>query len=161
MMTSVSEDDDHLTKIYINLPNHWWLKGESFWAKSLGNDLFEIQNIPFCAYGLNFGDVVKAIQQSPDLKPEIMEVVSKSGNQTLRVHFIVDRDQQQTHIDNIDACQAWVERANAKFMAINIPASACKEQLFAYLDEQEALGVLHYETCEERVEGSFDDHPEV
>jgi hypothetical protein len=116
-MTSVPEQDEQLTKIYIDLPNHWWLKGESFWAKSLGDDLFEIQNVPFCAYGLNFGDVVKAIQQSPDLKPEIIEVVRKSGNQTLRVHFMVDRDQQQTHINNIEARQAWVERANAKFMS--------------------------------------------
>ncbi|WP_298065795.1 hypothetical protein [uncultured Acinetobacter sp.] len=56
-MTSVPEQDEQLTKIYIDLPNHWWLKGESFWAKSLGDDLFEIQNVPFCAYGLNFREL--------------------------------------------------------------------------------------------------------
>jgi len=82
----MSESPD-LTKVHIDLPNHWWFKGESVWAKSLGDDLYEIESIPFCAYGLNYGDVVRATPDGPDQKPEVRSVVSMSGNQTLRVSF--------------------------------------------------------------------------
>jgi hypothetical protein len=87
----MNETADNLTKVCIDLPNHWWLKGESFWAKPLG---------------------------------------------------------------------AEVERANATFVALNVPPSVDIDALLDHLDEQEALGVLHFETCEERVPGSFDDRPD-
>lgn len=156
----MTEDTDNLTKVCIDLPNHWWLKGESFWAKALGNDLFEIQNVPFCAYGLNCGDIVRAIASAPNLKPEIKEVVTRSGNETLRVSFVIEKEQQGPCIEAIEARGAWVERANSKFIAINIPPSADIDDVRDYLDEQEASGTLYYETCEERVAGSFDDKPE-
>jgi Domain of unknown function (DUF4265) len=76
-MTDTTSD---LTKVHLDLPNHWWFKGESLWAKSLGNDLYEIQNVPYCAYGLNCGDVVRATTDNPELKPEVREVINKSGN---------------------------------------------------------------------------------
>jgi hypothetical protein len=79
--------DEKLTKVHVELPNHWATGGESMWAVDLGGDLYELRNTPFHAYGLNFGDVVKATADSPDLKPEIRKVVKRSGNQTLRIFF--------------------------------------------------------------------------
>ena len=156
----MNETADNLTKVCIDLPNHWWLKGESFWAKPLGGDLYELQNVPFCAYGLNFGDTVRAVSASPELKPEITEVVERSGNQTLRVSFSIEREQQGPCIEQLQALGAEVERANATFVALNVPPSVDIDALLDHLDEQEALGVLHFETCEERVPGSFDDRPD-
>lgn len=156
----MNETADNLTKVCIDLPNHWWLKGESFWAKPLGGDLYELQNVPFCAYGLNFGDTVRAVSASPELKPEITEVVERSGNQTLRVSFAIEREQQAHCIEHLQALGAEVERANATFVALNVPPSVDIDALLDHLDEQEALGVLHFETCEERVPGSFDDRPD-
>lgn len=121
----MSETADNLTKVCIDLPNHGWLEVESFWVKPMGGDLYELQNAPFCAYGLNFGDTVRAVSALPDLKPEITEVVERSGNQTLRVSFAIEREQQ----------------------------APCIEHL-------QAMGVLHFETCEERVPGSFVDRPD-
>ncbi len=156
----MSETADNLTKVCIDLPNHWWLKGESFWAKPLGGDLYELQNVPFCAYGLNFGDTVRAVSASPELKPEITEVVERSGNQTLRVSFCIEREQQAPFIEHLQALGAEVERANASVVALNVPPSVDIDALLDHLDEQEELGVLHFETCEERVPGSFDDRPD-
>jgi hypothetical protein len=31
-------EKSELEKIYIDLPNHWAVNGESVWAKALGND---------------------------------------------------------------------------------------------------------------------------
>lgn len=156
----MNETADNLTKVCIDLPNHWWLKGESFWAKPLGGDLYELQNVPFCAYGLNFGDTVRAVSASPELKPEILEVVERSGNQTLRVSFSIEREQQAPCIEHLQALGAEVERANATVVALNVPPSVDIDALLEHLDEQEALGLLYFETCEERVPGSFDDRPD-
>jgi hypothetical protein len=156
----MSDQPDNLTKVHLDLPNHWWFKGESLWAKDLGNDLYEIQNVPFCAYGLNCGDVVRATADARDLKPEVREVVRRSGNQTLRVSFNVRKDQQGAYLEAIETTGAWVERANPTFICINVPPKANYTEVLEYLERQESSGALEYETCEERVPGSFDDVPE-
>src|SRR5438046_10028757 len=79
--------DEDLTKIVVDLPNHWATGGEGMWAKPLGKDLYEIRNVPFHAYGLNFGDVVRAVEPAPDKKPVVSELVRRSGHRTLRVLF--------------------------------------------------------------------------
>jgi len=82
----MSQGDD-LTKIVVDLPNHWATGGESMWARPLGEDLFEVRNIPFYAYGLNFLDIVRAVEPSPDKKPVVLELVKSSRHKTLRVSF--------------------------------------------------------------------------
>lgn len=160
----MSAPSDNLTKVYVDLPNHWWFNGESLWAKDLGDDLYEIHNIPFCAYGLNCRDVVRATADAENLKPEIRKVVRRSGNQTLRVSFSgskMPKEQQGTYIEAIEVLGAWVERATSTFICINVPPEASYAEVRAYLDQQEATGALSYETCEERAPGSFDDLPDV
>lgn len=79
----MGNDEDSLTKVHIDLPNHWATGGESLWALPLGDDLYEIRNSPFYAYGINWGDVVWAHSNDPELKPQVREVVTPSGNRTL------------------------------------------------------------------------------
>lgn len=155
-MTDTQHD---LVKVHLDLPNHWWFKGESLWAKDFGNDLYEIQNVPYCAYGLNCGDVVRATPDAPDLQPEVREVVRRSGNRTLRVSFCneLSKEQQEPHLKALETLGNWVERANEQFVCLNIPPEVNYESVCNYLAEQEAIGSLEYETCEERIPGSFDD----
>lgn len=150
-----------LVKVHLDLPNHWWFKGESLWAKSLGDDLYEIQNVPYCAYGLNCGDVVRATADASDLKPEVREVVRRSGNRTLRICFSdeLTKEQQQPCLEALESLGTWVERANAQFVCVNVPPAADYASVEAYLAEQEGAGTLEYETCEARAPGSFDDLP--
>ena len=79
--------EPELTRIRVDLPNHWWHKEELLWARPLGGDTYEIAKMPFCAYGLNCGDVVLATPDAPDLKPEVRSVLRRSGNRTLRMSF--------------------------------------------------------------------------
>jgi hypothetical protein len=85
-----------LVKVNVDLPNHWATGGESMWARPLGDDLYELQNVPFYAYGLNYLDIVYAVAASPDLKPEIQSVRRPSGHRTLHVMVgeCVPEDQQ-------------------------------------------------------------------
>src|SRR5690349_1725335 len=61
-------------------------ESESLWSHSLGDQLYELQNIPFYAEHLNLEDIVRC-DESVDGLPVIQELVRRSGNRTLRVIF--------------------------------------------------------------------------
>ena len=52
-----------------------------------------------------------------------------------------------------------VERAFENYVALDIPPEVDYDSVRDKLDEFQANDILEYETCEERVQGSFDDSP--
>jgi hypothetical protein len=155
-------NNDNLVKLHIDLPNHWAIGGESLWATALGNDLFRIENVPFWAYGLNFHDIVQATSDSDELKPEIRKVVTPSGRRTYRVMFEkeVVREKQVELLASLEVFGAKYERSDSRYVAIDIEPSGDHLAVYDQLDKYESDGYLAFETCEARVEGSFDDLPE-
>ena len=157
----MENEEDSLTKVHIDLPNHWATDGESIWALSLGDDLYEIRNAPFYAYGINWGDVVRAHSDDPQSRPEVQEVVKRSGNKTLRVFFNEKLSEEAqgvilSSLQNLDV--SW-ERATERYVAIDVHPEADYDAVCGKLAELENQGSLEYETCEARVVGSFDDAP--
>ena len=150
-----------LTKVRVDLPNHWATGGESFWARPLGNDRYELHNVPFHAYDLNFLDVVEAVAATTDLKPEIRRVVRRSGHRTLRVIFPASTPEEDRVplLESLGDLQASFEGANETLFALDIKPSGNYQAVRDRLDVWEKEGLLDYETCEARVEGSFDDEP--
>jgi hypothetical protein len=150
-----------LIKVHIDLPNHWGTGGESLWARDLGDDLYEIENVPFYAYGINYNDVVRAVAKSPDLKPEVLEVIRHSGHRTLRIMFMNERpaEKQNRYLSQIRELGGSPERATAYYLSIDVPPAADYEALCDLLSKFQYDYVLEYETCEERIAGSFDDRP--
>lgn len=155
-------DEEGLEKIHIDLPNHWAIGGESMWAEPLGNDLYKIENIPFYAYGLNFQDIVRATSDSDELKPEIRELIKPSGHRTFRLFFKkeVTREQQEEILETFRELHVSYERANEIYIALDLKPEGDYQAVFDKLDEYEKQKVLGFETCEPRIEGSFDDSPE-
>ena len=153
--------DESIVKIHIELPHHWATGGESMWAEDLGNDRYQICNVPFHAYGLNFKDIVIAKPQSDDQIPEIVEVVERSGNETIRLYFEddVSEEEQVKILDNICSIGASYERADKVFVAIDINQKGKYGAVYDSLQHLEDDGKLNFETCEMRVQGSFDDTP--
>jgi len=155
-------DDEKLTKVHVDLPHHWATAGESMWAVDLGGDLFELRNVPFHAYGLNFGDVVRATSDAPDLKPEVREVIRRSGHNTLRVFFqeSVAEKRRLSLLHSLARLSVSFEGANTTFFALDLEPRADVDRVRDELDAWERAGWIGYETCEARVPGSFDDRPE-
>lgn len=151
--------DENLTKVHIDLPRHGAINGESFWAEDLGKDLYRIRNIPFYAYGLNFHDVVRAVPDEPDTVPEICEVVEPGGHKTLRILFqdTVSRESQVEMLNTLEKYQAYYERANSIYIAVDVEADGSSNDVYDQLQAWEDEGLLSFETCEARAEGSFDD----
>jgi hypothetical protein len=147
-----------LVKLHVDLPNHWAVGGESMWAKPLGENLYQIKNIPFFAYGLNYDDIVKAIAENSDLNPEIIEVVETSGHQTFRIIF-TDNNSKAEHIAIIESIRTehiGYEGWDEDQFTLNVTPSGNYDALFDKLDELELQGILSFESCEHCIEGSFD-----
>jgi len=153
---------DRLTKVHVDLPNHPSTGGEGMWALALGSDLYELRNVPFQAYDLNLGDVVLATPDSPELIPEVREVVKRSGHRTLRVIFkpSVPEAKKLDLLQSLRFLSTSFERGTDRCFALDLPPEADMARVRALLDEWEARGWSQYETCESRVPGSFDDAPE-
>ena len=151
--------EDRSVRIHVDLPNHWMVGGEALWADSLGRDLYRLANVPFYAYGLSFRDVVRAIPGSPDQIPEIVEVVEPSGHRTVRVSFesLPDRSAQHDLLESLRSHGATFERATASYVAIDIEPGGDYSAVVAQLDAWSSGGILAFETCEARIDGSFDD----
>jgi len=149
---------ENLEKVYVDLPNHWAVGGESFWARPLGNDLYELHNVPFYAYGLNYFDVVKVDASDPTRKPVVLEVVEPSGYQTLRVVFYEDFDgKSQTELfDELRHFKVDVERGNESYVALNIYPDGDYDDVYDKLSDLENKGVLEFETCEAHNSNNFD-----
>lgn len=157
----MSEATDNLVKVYVDLPNHWAIGGESFWAKPVGPELYELENAPFYAYGLNFLDVVKAIENN-DAILEVSEVIKSSGHRTLRIIFesgLDERDQQELLADLMKLDVSF-ERANQHYLTIDVHPGADYDTVCDKLFQLEQQGLLEYETCEAKVLNSFDAPPD-
>jgi hypothetical protein len=155
--------EEGLDKIYIDLPNHWAIGGESFWASSLGNDLYKLENVPFYAYGLNFHDIVKATHENDNDIPEIREIIELSGHRTFRVFFDKDiaRIEQEEYLEELRDLTISYERANDIFFSLDMQPEGNYQLVFDRLSELEEKNILGFETCESRTENSFDDLPEI
>jgi hypothetical protein len=149
---------DDLTKVHVDLPNHWATGGEAIWATLLGGNRYRIENAPFYAYNLNYGDVVEAVASAPDRKPSVMRVVERSGHRTLRVFFgeSVDETTRLARLKSLAELQVTFERCNARYFALDLEPHADLHAVRDRLDSWEAEGIAEYESCEARAPGSFD-----
>jgi len=122
----MDNEESSLTKVHIEMPNHWATGGESIWALPLGDDLYEIRNAPFYAYGLNWGDIVRAYSDDPELKPEVREVVKRSGNKTLRIYFNegLSEEAQESILASMQTLDISWERADKRYVAIDVHPKA-------------------------------------
>ena len=154
---------EQLDKVYFDLPNHWATGGESMWAKRAGHNLYELRNVPFYAYGVNYLDVVLATADSADAKAQVRSVHAPSGHATLRVFFSegIAPAHQLEHLDGLSGLNASLERATARYLTIDIDPAGNLAAVRAMLDGLENAGILAYETTEARVPGSFDGPAQV
>jgi len=131
------------------------------WARPVGGNAYELDNVPFHAYDLNYLDVVEAVAQSPERKPSVVRVLRRSGHRTLRLFFnkATPDSERVPLLASLKTLGASFEGADERYFALDIEPKGNYEAVRARLDEWASQGILDYETCEARVPGSFDDKP--
>jgi hypothetical protein len=106
---------------------------EQMWSKRVGEDLFEVCCIPFFAYDLALGDVVRA---DPSGDCVIQSVERRSGNGLVRVAVKRPEDLEAMHVrlhDLIGRLEYLCEWFAPGYVAVNLEPDRIHDELFAGL----------------------------
>ena len=138
------DDPEELTKVHIDLGDNPDSGGEAMWAKALGGDLYELRNIPFHAYELNFLDVVRAVEQRPDLKPSIEAVVRRSGHRTIWITFAesVDRETRVALATELNEWRGFFEGKDSRYFAIDVEPEGSYDLVLGRIEKWRRAGFL-------------------
>ncbi len=152
------ESPDGLAKLRVALPNHPLVKGETLWGKQVGRCLYELRNVPFHAYGLNFRDVVEVAPEAVDGPPTIRRVHRPSGHRTLRVCFTEEAvlEERVPSLLTLRELGATFESASQSYFAIDVEPSGAYARICDRLQSWRDQGILTFETGEARSAMSFD-----
>ena len=137
--------EEKLVKVLYIVPDSEEDAGESegLWAYSLGDRLYELQNIPVYAEHLNVEDIVRCDEPSDGI-PIIRELVKRSGNRTLRVIFQPDTP-DDTCVDimwELGQRDILAEKSAHKHFMFNVSPSSDYEWARDYLREKDLEGLL-------------------
>ena len=97
---------------------------ETPWANALGDDLYELDNTPWFAYGLSWKDVIEARPPAPGEWPEFVRVVKKSGYRTVRVMLEPPADKSEESrrfLARINEIGCTYEGMNQRLICIDVP----------------------------------------
>lgn len=158
----MSED---LIKIHVTFPHYKKVggpAGEYLWGKRTDKpDCFKVNNLPFYAYGINFGDIVRCTPMDagrPDgiESVEIVEVVEAADVTGFRVVFVTEKEDEIRGVAGglTDKFGAKWERANLILWSAAVSDDNA-ELFFEELARLHEIGMLHFETCEKADEESF------
>lgn len=140
MSYAMSRPSAPTAKVLFRVPNEdGGADVETLWAIDLGNNEYQLDNLPFYAYSVSWQDVVFAPYDATEGLATFQHVVRKSGNRTVRI--ILDEPPEpgtQAHqvLKGLEALGCGYEGAYRSYIAINIPADADLEQVCAHLTAQ-------------------------
>jgi hypothetical protein len=108
---------------------------EQLWTKRVGEDLFEICCIPFFAYDMALGDIVRADAASGYV---IQSVVQRSGNGVVRVAVTRPEDVDAVHLrlhDLLGRLEYLCEWFAPGYVAVSLEPGTSHEEFFAGLEK--------------------------
>lgn len=111
---------------------------ETLWAYELGDDLYQLANTPFFAYGVSWEDVVSAPYDPDEEFPTFREVVSKSGNRTVRILFdipVEEGNESSMVLLGLEERGCSCEGLDKTFIAVNIPPDIPLGDIALYLND--------------------------
>lgn len=116
---------------------------EDLWAISLGNDTFEIDNVPFYAPGISSGDHVSAVWREGSLV--FLEVVEPKGHSTIRVVVYTENSTQRIR-NELRELGCSTELGNiADFFSVDVPPQVDYSRVENLLAAYAEAGDLDYE----------------
>lgn len=116
---------------------------EHLWADSVGENQFRLDNTPFFAYGVSYGDIVSTVREG---ELNVFEtVVRPGGHSTVRV-ILMDKESTDDLFARVSEMGCQVETSHIPgYLAVDVPPLPLEPGLRHYLDEGEAAGLWEYE----------------
>lgn len=122
------------------------LSEETLWIDSLGNNLYQIKNIPFFAPNIAYNDIIKVEDDEGVLYFE--EIIKTSENSTIHIVFFKDEFIENTTKEIESLGCSWEGMHNQKILAIDVPFNVNYTKVKEYLDTLFDTNILDYrEAC--------------
>jgi Domain of unknown function (DUF4265) len=128
-------------------PEDEWL-----WGEPLGSGRYRLESIPFFAYGLSHGDVVRAAGEGD--MPRLEQVERKSGHRTLRIalgdEWDLERAEIHRFLDELLEMGCTYEAMPPKIVALDVPPELDVAAVIGRLQILFRDGVLMWEWADPR-----------
>jgi hypothetical protein len=116
---------------------------EDLWAISLEDSRFRIDNVPFYAVGISYGDIVSAMKRGDKLV--FTEVTEAKGNSTLRV-IAYEENIVKNVRDELSAIGCSTEISNIPtFFSIDVPREIDYSKVAEILNIYTQKGLIDYQ----------------
>jgi hypothetical protein len=123
----LNESSQPNAKVLFRIPNEaGGADVETLCARDLGEDKYQLDNLPYYAYGVSSGDIVLAPFSENEGLPTFEKVITKSGNRTVRIIFdvpVASGNASGALINRLVDIGCDFEGANRKYIVVNIPPS--------------------------------------
>ena len=118
---------------------------ETMWARPLGGDRFQLQNVPFYAYGIGYDDVVEASHAGD--RNLVRTVVERGGHSTYRIFVTNDAALKrfQEFWYPLERCGCSVERATERLFGVDVPPDADIYRVYDLLQAGQSASVWDFE----------------
>ena len=126
--------EDARVQVRVDLPNHPLAETEILWARPLEDGRFEVRNVPFYAYGLNFLDIVKAREEGEG-PLRITRISEPSGHRTIRL-FLTEAlppEQRGMFMLRLRGLGVALDEATDQYIAVDVPPESDWEAVRAHL----------------------------
>lgn len=120
-------------------PDDW----ETVWAYEVEDGLYSLDNVPFFARGVSWGDVVSVEREGDEL--HFKEVVRPSAHSVLRV-IVFDQSEVDGLHEELKRMSCDTEQSHLpSLLSVDVPPTADLKEVRAFLDKGEADGRWEYE----------------
>ncbi len=114
---------------------------ETLWASPINHNLYRLENSPFFAYGVSWGDIIEA-KPSEDELLEYVRCVKKSGNRTLRIVFHEFRtadEPAQVLLEKMRELGCSYEGMQPRMISVNVPPNVELQRVTEFLVAQSGV----------------------
>jgi hypothetical protein len=118
---------------------------EQLFARRISEDEFEVCCIPYFAYDMALGDIVRTSARG-SRKYVVEEVVTRSGRFVFRVWFGSQEADRQFVAEQLTEMGALLEWRTINLLAVDAANEQLAQVVANWLQNQENLGNLVYET---------------
>jgi len=139
-------DEHDLVKVHFELPEpDMGIGGESLWAAPVGTNLYELRNSPWHVRSVNWLDVVEAIPQNENERPEFVRVYERSGHRTIHVYILdAGKCRKQEILDNCNRLGSTHENMDFAMYALDFAPGIKVAPTIEYLESLKAHDVADW-----------------
>lgn len=143
-------ESEQLVKVLVRLEpvgdletEHGWAESEALWAFPVGEDTYELRNIPWEAEALHHRDIVRC-RRTEDGILHVVAVIERGGHATLRITFAegVPADRRAGAVRKLESLVGFSEKISEQDWAFDINPTGGSDRARTLVAELEQDGVL-------------------